>query len=119
MASLYSYSDGPLDFVPEDAHYRTPSDCLDLGVSFVQCDTFLSEDEEANGTEGPDSDDDSVHCSQYRQFSSKTQHADVSQTQLEDLGEFWFSEDGLTRAGEHNVNSGHVETAQQAQGTAA
>ncbi len=41
-------------------------------------------------------DHDSVHRSEYRSFASQTQHEDASQTQLEDLGEFSFSEDGLT-----------------------
>ena len=34
-----------------DARCRTPFDGLDLGVPSVRCDTFISEDEEANGTE--------------------------------------------------------------------
>jgi hypothetical protein len=79
------YSDGPMAFVAVDAQFRTSIECRELGVSFVPCDLFASQDD-ANGTGGTDGDDDGVLCSQYRrQLASQTQNKDASQTQWEDF----------------------------------
>jgi hypothetical protein len=53
------YSDGPMAFVAMDAQFRTSIECRELGVPFVPCDLFASQDD-ANGTGGTDGDDDSV-----------------------------------------------------------
>ena len=79
-------------FVAMDAQFRTSIECQELGVPFVPCDLFASQDD-ANGTGGTDGDDDSVQCSQYRQLASQTQNKDASQKQWEDISFDLLEED--------------------------
>ena len=75
------YFDGPTAFVAMDAQFRTSVECRELGVRFVPCDLFASQDD-ANGTGRTDGDDDS---SQYRQLASQSHNKDASQKQWEDF----------------------------------
>jgi hypothetical protein len=82
MAKVDMYSDGPMAFVAMDAQFLTSIECRELGVPFVPCDLFASQDD-ANGTGGTDRG--GVHYSQYRQLASQTQNKDASQKQWEDF----------------------------------
>eukprot|EP00242_Pyramimonas_sp_CCMP2087_P007775 CAMPEP_0198218634 /NCGR_PEP_ID=MMETSP1445-20131203/70430_1 /TAXON_ID=36898 /ORGANISM="Pyramimonas sp., Strain CCMP2087" /LENGTH=108 /DNA_ID=CAMNT_0043895765 /DNA_START=108 /DNA_END=432 /DNA_ORIENTATION=+ len=82
MTIVYTHSDEPQSFVPMDAQYRTSIECQELGVPFISCDLFASEDEEANGT--ADGDEEGVICSQY-QLASQTRHNDASELQWEEI----------------------------------
>ena len=54
MASVDVNSDGPMAFVAMDAQFRTSIECRELGVPFVPCDLFASQDDADDRNYGRD-----------------------------------------------------------------
>jgi hypothetical protein len=72
-------------FVSMDAQFLTSIECRELGVPFVPCDLFASQDD-ANGTGGTDGTTTAFNAvNTYRQLASQSHNKDASQKQWEDF----------------------------------